>query len=92
MGRVTSFVYDSSLLVVFRFDFSSRVYGLGLRIMFYRWPKLVGFTSRDYGSYVAWSNFMIILCVLFSVRVYERIYGSIVAVCLRDKFTIDFIG
>jgi len=46
MGRVTSRVYDSSLLVEFCFDFSSRFYGLGLRIVFYRSNKLVQFMDR----------------------------------------------
>jgi len=35
---------------------------------------------------------MSILWFMFSVCVYGQIQGFIVELCLRDKFTIDFIG
>jgi len=44
--KFTGRVYGSSLLVQFRFHFLSRVYGSILRIVFYRWNRLVKFTGR----------------------------------------------
>jgi len=81
-----------NLQIEFRFNFLSRVYGSRLQILFYRSTRLVKFMGSNYASHLMVSNLCLFCASGFWFEFMVKFSDLLLGLCLRDHFTIDFIG